>query len=133
MFLEISQNSQEITCARASFLIKLQVQVALVLSCEFYERFGAHYLKSQYFWKTKFFVETWNFDRKIRFIDLILEKLGFSIWKTWFINLKIDLSDENLGFYIEILGFFDRNTKKRDFSIEILGFSNICDKWLPQK
>ena len=91
VFLEISQNSQEITCARASFLIKLQVQVALVLSCEFYERFGAHYLKSQYFWKTKFFVETWNFGRKIRFIDIILEKLGFSIWKTWFINLKIDL------------------------------------------
>ena len=34
VFLEISQSSQEKTCARASFLIKLQVQV---FSCEFYE------------------------------------------------------------------------------------------------
>ena len=32
MFLEISQNSQENTCARASFLIKLQAEV---FSCEF--------------------------------------------------------------------------------------------------
>ena len=28
VYLEISQNSQEITCARASFLIKLQVQAS---------------------------------------------------------------------------------------------------------
>ena len=34
VFLEISQNSQENTCARASFLIKLQV-----FSCEFFEIF----------------------------------------------------------------------------------------------
>ena len=34
--------------------------------------------------------------------------------KTWFFNWNIDLQDENLG-----------------FSIEILGFSRICDKWLP--
>ena len=45
VFLEISQNSQENTCARVSFLIKLQVSVcnsikketlAQVFSCEFY-------------------------------------------------------------------------------------------------
>ena len=43
VFLEISQNSQENTCARASFLIKLQAlgnfikreTLALVFSCEF--------------------------------------------------------------------------------------------------
>ena len=36
VFLEISQNSQENTCARASFLIKLQA-LAQVFSCEFCE------------------------------------------------------------------------------------------------
>ena len=46
VFLEISQNSQENTCARVSFLIKLQAQacnfikketLAQVFSCEFCE------------------------------------------------------------------------------------------------
>ena len=46
VFLEISQNSQENTCARVSFLIKLQASgfnvnkkdtVAQVFSCEFCE------------------------------------------------------------------------------------------------
>ena len=46
MFLEISQNSQENTCARTSLLIKLQVEacnlikkeaLAQVFSCEFCE------------------------------------------------------------------------------------------------
>ena len=48
VFLKISQNSQENTCARASFLIKLQASVsnfikketlAQVFSCEFCEVF----------------------------------------------------------------------------------------------
>ena len=48
VFLQISQNSQENTCARASFLIKLQASncsfikkeaLAQVFSCEFYEIF----------------------------------------------------------------------------------------------
>ena len=44
MFLEVLRNSQENTCARVSFLIKLQVSnfikreaLAQVFSCEFYE------------------------------------------------------------------------------------------------
>ena len=45
VFLEILQNSQENTCARVSFLIKLQASsnfikketLAKVFSCEFYE------------------------------------------------------------------------------------------------
>ena len=47
MFLQISQNSQENTCTRVSFLIKLQAlfqslflkkeSLAQVFSCEFYE------------------------------------------------------------------------------------------------
>ena len=46
MFLEISENSQENTCARASFFIKLQAEacnfitketLAQVFSCEFSE------------------------------------------------------------------------------------------------
>ena len=37
MFLGISQNSQENTFARASFLIKLQATLAQVFSCEFCE------------------------------------------------------------------------------------------------
>ena len=36
VFLEILQNSQENTCARVSFLIKLQTS-AQVFSCEFCE------------------------------------------------------------------------------------------------
>ena len=47
MFLEISQNSQENTCARVSFLIKLQTcncikkeTLAQVFSCEFCEILG---------------------------------------------------------------------------------------------
>ena len=36
MFLEISQNLQENTCPKVSFLIKLQAE-AEVFSCEFYE------------------------------------------------------------------------------------------------
>ena len=37
VFLEISQNSQENTCVRDSFLIKLQASLAQVFSCEFCE------------------------------------------------------------------------------------------------
>ena len=37
MFLEISQHSQENTCARVSFLIKLQAALQAVFSCEFCE------------------------------------------------------------------------------------------------
>ena len=36
VFLEMSQNSQESTCARVSFLVKLQI-LTQVLSCEFCE------------------------------------------------------------------------------------------------
>ena len=48
LFLEISQNSQENTCARVSFLIQLQASawnfikkevLAQVFSCEFCENF----------------------------------------------------------------------------------------------
>ena len=56
MFLKISQSSQENTCARVSFLIKLQASacnfikkeaLAQVLSCEFCEIF-----KSTFFYRT---------------------------------------------------------------------------------
>ena len=56
MFLEISQNSQGSTCARVSFLIKLQSQaynfikkeaLAQVFSCSFYE-----ISKSNFFYRT---------------------------------------------------------------------------------
>ena len=43
-----------------------------------------YYLKPQYLRKTKFFVETWNFDPKTRFVYLIFEKHGFSIEKCIF-------------------------------------------------
>ena len=39
VFLKISQNSQENTCARISFLIKKKKALAQVFSCEFYEIF----------------------------------------------------------------------------------------------
>ena len=51
LFLEISQNSQENTCARVSFLIQLQASawnfikkevLAQVFSCEFCEIFKEH-------------------------------------------------------------------------------------------
>ena len=53
MFLEIPQNSQENTCARVSFLIKLQAEacnfikkeaLTQVFSCEFYENFRNTFL-----------------------------------------------------------------------------------------
>ena len=37
VFLEISQNSQDNTCARVCFLINLQETLSLVFSCEFCE------------------------------------------------------------------------------------------------
>ena len=53
MFLEISQNSEENTCARVSFLIKLEAEfcnfikketLAQVFSCEFCEIFKKFFL-----------------------------------------------------------------------------------------
>ena len=35
--LEISQNSQENSCAKVSFLVKLQAEASQVFSCEFCE------------------------------------------------------------------------------------------------
>ena len=35
VFLEISQNSQENSCAKVSFLVKLQAETSQVFSCEF--------------------------------------------------------------------------------------------------
>ena len=37
VFLEISQNSQENSCAKVSFLVKLQAEASQVFSCEFGE------------------------------------------------------------------------------------------------
>ena len=53
MFLKISQNPQENTCTRVSYLIKLQVEtLAQVFSCEFGE-----------FFKNTFFTENhWGSD-----------------------------------------------------------------------
>ena len=60
MFLKISQNSQEDTCARVSFLIKLQAEacnflkketLAQVFSCEFYEIFK-NTLFTEHLWVT---------------------------------------------------------------------------------
>ena len=55
-FLEISQNSQENTCARASFLIKLQVAPATLLKKKLWDRcFPVNYAK---FLRTSFFYRT---------------------------------------------------------------------------
>ena len=60
MFLKISQNSQEDTCARVSFLIKLQAEacnflkketLAQVFSCEFCEIFK-NTLFTEHLWVT---------------------------------------------------------------------------------
>ena len=62
VFLEISQNSQENTCARASFLIKLQAEVcnftkketlAQVFSCEFYE-ISKSTFSTEHLWTTSY-------------------------------------------------------------------------------
>ena len=50
MFLEISQNSQENTCARVSFLMKLQA-VAQVFSCDFCE-ISKNTFFSEHLWAT---------------------------------------------------------------------------------
>ena len=64
----------------------------------------------------RFFVETWNFDQKTRFFDLIFKKLCFSIWKTWFFNWNTDLQEENL-FFDRNTRFFNQNTKFFDRNI----------------
>ena len=53
MFLEISQNSQENTCARVSFLIKFikKETVAQAFSCEFCEISKNNFL-TEHFWTT---------------------------------------------------------------------------------
>ena len=43
VFLKISQNSQENTCARVSFLIIKKETLEQVFSCEFYEIFKNTY------------------------------------------------------------------------------------------
>ena len=56
MFLEILQNSQESTCVRLSFLIKLQAYfikketLAQVFSCEFYEISKTPFLVEHFWW-----------------------------------------------------------------------------------
>ena len=55
VFLEISQNSHEITCARVSFLIKLQVWSATLLKKRLWHRcFPVNFVK---FLRTPFFIE----------------------------------------------------------------------------
>ena len=51
MFLEISQNSQENTCARVSFLVKLQAQATLL------KRRLRHSVNFEKFLRTPFFTE----------------------------------------------------------------------------
>ena len=56
MLLEISQNSQENTCTRVSFLIKLQAFIkkealAQVLSCEFCE-ISKNTFSTEHLWTT---------------------------------------------------------------------------------
>ena len=56
MFLKISQNSQENTCARASFLIKLQATPATLLKAKLWHRcFPVNFAK---FLRTSFFYRT---------------------------------------------------------------------------
>ena len=42
-----------------------------------------YHLKTRYFRKATFFVETWYFDWKTKYFNLIFEKLGFSVSKTF--------------------------------------------------
>ena len=56
MFLKISKNSQENTCARVSFLIKLQAKaaketLAQVFSCEFFATFKSTFF-TEHLWVT---------------------------------------------------------------------------------
>ena len=50
VFLKISRNSQENTCARVSFFNKKET-LAQMLSCEFYETFTNTYF-IEHLWKT---------------------------------------------------------------------------------
>ena len=67
MFLEISLNSQEITCARDSFLIKLAL-LAEVLSCKFCE-----ISKNSYFYRTLLVAAFVN-----QIINIICEKFAWN-------------------------------------------------------
>ena len=59
MFIEISQNSQESTCARVSFLLNLQAEacnfikketLAQVFSCEFWEISKNNFFTTEHLW-----------------------------------------------------------------------------------
>ena len=65
VFLEISQSSQENTCARVSFLIKLQANfikketLAQIFSCEFWE-ISKYTFFTEHVWATTSIVIIWG-------------------------------------------------------------------------
>ena len=63
VFLEISQNSQENTCARVSFLIKLQANkketLAQIFSCDFWE-ISKYTFFTEHVWATTSIVIIWG-------------------------------------------------------------------------
>ena len=77
VFLEISQNSQKNTCARVSFLIKLQAlgTLAQVFSCEFCE-ISKNTFFTEYVWTTasewKLQGFSWRLDSHICYSYILL-------------------------------------------------------------
>ena len=90
MFLKISQNSQENTCARASFLIKLQAEpcsfikkeaLAQVFSCGFCEIFKNTFFIEHLRWLLLLLVLNFirNFALSVN-VNLLLEKKNTLLW-----------------------------------------------------
>ena len=76
MFLEISQNSLENTCARASFLIKLQARPATLLEKRLAHVFSCEFCEIS---KNTFFTEhrwTTASDYKYDFVDNLNENFS---------------------------------------------------------
>ena len=109
VFLKISQNSQENTCARVSFLIKLQAWSFFLFSCEFCEIFAEH------LWKTVsiyFEVGQTLFQRETIIIiskwgELLLSKEG-KLFQSTTINSKCSITTVKLT---KLLSQFKNNKK----------------------
>ena len=112
VFLKISQNSQENTCARVSFLLKLQAFcdltrkeiLAQVFSCEFCE-----ICKNTYFYRTPLVAASVQMKLKIKFSDW---QWSFTLYIIMFqirllTNLSKELHASKSFFMQDFFPFFD--------------------------
>ena len=117
VFLTISQNSQENTCARDSLLIKLQA-VAHVFSCEFCKIFKKTFFKEHFRWLLKFLVKQraiWCC--KVHVVQVLMLQSCFNFVSVS--NLHAKCYSRNLYILITFL----YQAKKRNYKIFLKTFT----------